>query len=75
MLEFTCANGDKIYTTFVAQGVMGGPSNATNTIVGGTGSCAGITGTVEIKGTPGIKPAKEGIYQSISVGTVSWKIP
>jgi hypothetical protein len=75
MLEFTCTNGDKIYTTFEAQGVMRGPSNSINTIVGGTGSCAGITGTLKIKNTLGIKPAKKGIYQSISVGTVTWKIP
>ena len=75
MVEFTCTNGDKIYTTFEAQGTMGGPSNSINTIVGGTGSCAGITGTLKIRNTPGIKPAKKGIYQGISVGTVTWKIP
>ena len=75
MIEFTCTNGDKIYATFKAQGVMGGPSNSNGTFVGGTGSCAGITGTFKIRNTPGIKPAKKGIYQGISVGTVSWKIP
>ena len=75
MLEFTCTNGDKIYTTFEAQGVRGGSSSSINTIVGGTGAFTGITGTLEVKNTPGIKPAKKGIYQGISVGTVTWKIP
>ena len=75
MVEFTCTNGDKIYSTFEAQGVMGGPSNSINTIVGGTGAFTGITGTLEMKNTPGIKPAKKGISQNISVGKVTWKIP
>jgi len=75
MVEFTCTNGDKIYTTFESQGVMGGPSSSINTIVGGTGACTGITGTLELKNTPGIKPAKKGISQNISVGKVTWKIP
>jgi hypothetical protein len=75
MVEFTCTNGDKIYSTFEAQGVMGGSSSSINTIVGGTGACTGITGTLELKSTPGIKPAKKGSFQGISVGTVTWKIP
>ena len=76
MVEFTCTNGDKIYMTFEAQGVQGGPpSTSLGKFVGGTGACAGIEGTLEMKGTPGIKPAKKGIYQNITVGTVTWKIP
>ena len=75
MVEFTCTNGDKIYAISEGQGMMGGPSSFLNKFVGGTGACTGIEGTMEIKGTPGIKAAKEGTYQGISVGTVNWKIP
>ena len=74
-IEYTCTNGDKIYATSEAQGVMGGPDSATLKFVGGTGACTGIEGSIEIKNTPGIKPAKKGIYQGISVGKVTWKIP
>lgn len=74
-VEFTCTNGDKIYGTMEGQGAFGGPSSGTVKLIGGTGACTGIEGTLELKSTPGIKPAKEGIYQDISVGTVSWKIP
>ena len=74
-LEFTCTNGDKIYGTMEGKGVFGGEGGGTAKFVGGTGACTGIEGTLDLKGTPGIKPAREGIYQSISVGTVTWKIP
>jgi len=76
MVEWTCTNGDKIYSTFEAQGALGGgPSSSLNKIIGGTGAFTGITGTLEIKGVPGIKPSKKGTFQSISVGKVTWKIP
>ena len=74
-IEFTCTNGDKIYATTEGQGVMRGPSSGIVKLVGGTGACTGIEGTMELKGTPGIKPAKKGIYQGISVGKLNWKIP
>lgn len=76
MVEFNCTNGDKIYSTYEAQGVLGGgPSGSINKFIGGTGACAGITGTLEISSVPGIKPSKKGIFQAISVGKVMWKIP
>lgn len=75
MVEFTCTNGDKIFSTYEGEGVMGGPSSSIVTFIGGTGACTGITGTMEIKGIPGIKTSKKGTWQSISDGTVSWKIP
>ena len=75
-VEYTCANGDKIYCTSEAQGAMGvGTTKGILKIVWGTGTCAGIEGTIELKGTPGIKSAKKGTHQGISVGTVTWKIP
>ena len=63
------------YITIEGQGVMGGPSSGIVKLVGGTGACTGITGTIELKGVPGVKPAKEGTYQGISVGKMNWKIP
>jgi hypothetical protein len=74
-VEYTCTNGDKIYGTMEGQGAFGGPSSGTIKLVGGTGACTGIEGILELKGIPGIKPAKEGIYQAISVGKVNCKIP
>ena len=74
-VEYTCTNGDKIYATSEAQGVQGGPDSGSLKFVGGTGACAGIEGSIEYSGTPGIKPAKKGMHQGISVGKVTWKIP
>ena len=74
-IEYTCTTGDKIYATAEAQGVQGGPDSSVLKFVGGTGACAGIEGSVEIDSTPGIKPAKKGMHQGISVGKVTWKIP
>ena len=76
MAEFTRPNGDKIYTTFVGEGVLGGgPSKSFHTFVGGTGTCVGIEGTLELRNTPGIKPAKKGVFNGMSVGKFNWKIP
>ena len=75
MVEFTRPNGDKIFTTFVGEGVLGGPSKGVHTFVGGTGTCAGIEGTLELRNTPGIKPTKKDTYYDVSVGNFSWKIP
>ena len=75
-VEYTCTNGDKIYGTADAEGIVGkGTTKGLITIVGGTGACTGIEGTIELKGTPGIKAAKKGTHQGVSVGTVNWKIP
>jgi len=75
-VEWTRPNGDKIYATFEGEGLLGGGGSKTVLkFVGGTGTCTGITGTIEIKGTPGIKPAKKGVYNGISVGKFNWKIP
>ena len=74
-VEYTCTNGDKIYATSEAEGITGQTTKGILTIVGGTGACTGIEGTIEMKGTPGIKAAKKGTHQGVSVGTVTWKIP
>ena len=75
-VEWTRPNGDKVYGTFESEGVLGGGgSKAFMKFVGGTGTCTGIEGTMEMSGTPGIKPAKKGVYNGISVGEFNWKIP
>jgi hypothetical protein len=74
-VEWTCTNGDKVYGTFESQGVMGGSTSAVLKFVGGTGAYTGIEGTLEMRNTPGIKPARKGIYQGITVGKLNWEIP
>jgi hypothetical protein len=75
-VEWTLTNGDKVYGTFEGEGVLGGgPSKNVLKFVGGTGTCTGIEGTMELRNTPGIKPAKKGVYNGISVGKFNWKIP
>jgi hypothetical protein len=75
-IEWTRPNGDKVYGTSEGEGVLGGgPSKSVIKFVGGTGTCTGIEGTMETRNTPGIKPAKKGVYNGISVGKFNWKIP
>ena len=75
-IEWTRPNGDKVYATSEGEGVLGGgPSKSVLKFVGGTGTCTGIEGTLEFGNTPGIKPAKKGVYNGISVGKFNWKIP
>jgi hypothetical protein len=74
-VEWTRPNGDKIYATFEGEGALGGDSAGILNFVGGTGTCVGIEGTLEIKSIYGIKPAKEGIFSGISIGKFNWKIP
>jgi hypothetical protein len=75
-IEWTRPNGDKVYATSEGEGVLGGgPSKSVVKFVGGTGTCTGIEGTMELGNTPGIKPAKKGSWQGISAGKFNWKIP
>jgi hypothetical protein len=74
-IEYTIPNGDKVYATFKAEGSFAQGSTGVAEIVGGTGTCTGITGTIEFNPGAQIKSAKEDTYQGINVGKVSWKIP
>ena len=75
-IGWTRPNGDKVYATSEGKGVLGGgPSKSVVKFVGGTGTCTGIEGTMELGNTPGIKPAKKGVYNGISLGKFNWKIP
>ena len=44
-------------------------------IIGGTGECVGIEGTMEMLPRPVTKTSKEGAYQGIGIGKITWKIP
>lgn len=74
-IEWVCPNGDKFYGKSKFTGTMGKGSHNIAELVGGTGACEGIQGTVELERGPKVKSAKEGVRQSFSVGKVSWKIP
>jgi hypothetical protein len=53
---------------------MGGERKVKMTFVGGTGKCVGITGSAELTGVS-LRPPKEGVVTSVSVGKFGWKIP
>ena len=74
-VEWVCPSGDKIYGRLNFTGSMDKGPKSVIEILGGTGACEGIQGTVEIGSGPRVKPAQEGMRQAFSVGKVSWKIP
>jgi hypothetical protein len=73
-IEFTTPNNDKVYGTFDVDGMLGKAGGVIK-FVGGTGTCTGITGTIEFKPGPPIQSGKEGTYCARSIGKVNWKIP
>jgi hypothetical protein len=74
-IRFTRPDGDQIFATYEAKGTMTGERKIKSTLVGGTGKCAGITGTGEFSGVSGLRPPKEGVGMSVSIGKFNWKIP
>lgn len=75
-ISFTCANGDKIFGVINMGGeYMSGPTRGIIDFIGGTGQCAGIEGQIELLPRPKIVPSKDGTYQQIGIGKVSWKLP
>ena len=74
-IEYSIPNGDKVYATLKSEGMLGKGATGVAEIVGGTGTCNGITGTIEYEPGAQIKSAQEGTYQGITVGKVNWKIP
>lgn len=73
-VRFTRPDGDQIFSTYEAKGKMGGERKVKITFVGGTGKCVGITGSAELTGVR-LRPPKEEVVTSISVGKFGWKIP
>jgi len=74
-VEWVCPSGDKIYGRVNFTGSMEKGANSVVEILGGTGACEGIQGTVELEGGPQVKSAQEGMRQMFSVGKFSWKFP
>lgn len=75
-LVFTCPNGDQVYAVIAADGVLGaGPTEGGADLIGGTGACSGIQGKIDFMPRPAVKSSKQGTYQGIGIGKVSWKIP
>jgi hypothetical protein len=74
-IRFTRPDGDLIFATYEAQGKMQGERKIMITFVGGSGKCAGIMGAGEWNGVSGLRPPKEGVGMSVSIGKFNWKIP
>ena len=75
-LVFTCPNGDQFFAVIAADGVLGaGPTGGGADLIGGTGACSGIQGKIDFMPRPVVKASKQGTYQGIGIGKVSWKIP
>jgi hypothetical protein len=74
--DYTRPDGDKIYSTYEATGMLGGKAGkGTITLVGGTGKCAGIQGGGEFDRLPGFRPAAKGTFQGMNKSKVNWKMP
>jgi len=75
-LVLTRPNGDQIFGIFNFEGkVETGLQSGVVKLIGGTGECTGIEGTMEMAPRPMFKTSKEGTYQGIGVGKITWKIP
>jgi len=75
-LVLTRPNGDQIFGVYELEGVVGTEQQTgIIEIIGGTGECAGIEGTMEMLPRPVLKTSKEGAYQGIGIGKITWKIP
>jgi hypothetical protein len=74
-VRYTRPDGDEVFLTYEAKGKVGADRISKAAFVGGTGKCAGITGTMETTGITGIKPPKEGMSAGSSSGKFNWKIP
>jgi hypothetical protein len=75
-LVLTRSNGDQIFGVYKFEGVVEtGIQTGIIEIIGGTGECAGIEGTMEMLPRPALKTSKDGTYQGIGIGKITWKIP
>jgi hypothetical protein len=75
-IRYTRPDGDQIFATYEAGGsLVSGERKIKGSLVGGTGKCTGITGGGEWRGVSGLRPPKEGVGMSVSIGKYNWKIP
>jgi hypothetical protein len=74
-IRFTRPDGDQVFATYEAKGIVGGERKVKTTFVGGTGKCSGITGGTETSSVAALRPPKDGVGMSITAGKYSWRIP
>jgi len=69
-------NGDKIFMTykFAGKAGTGGVAKGTFTIIGGTGKCAGIQGSMEGTRTI-VRTSLEGVGQAFLKSKIQYKLP
>ena len=68
-------NGDKMFYKLTRDEYkIGAPYQGKGTIIGGTGKCAGIQGSMEYTGV-NLQPAAEGITQGYNKFTIKYKLP
>ncbi|MBI5069626.1 MAG: hypothetical protein HZB56_15430 [Deltaproteobacteria bacterium] len=70
----TRPDGDQLFLTDKGTGRLGGQSQGTSTITGGTGKLAGITGTSEWT-RYNVRSALEGTAQTVTRSKLSYKLP
>ncbi len=72
---WTRPDGDQIFhVEKLVAGKLGGASQGTATIVGGTGKLTGITGSSEWTRTV-LRPAAEGTFQTVTRSKGTYKVP
>jgi len=71
---YTRPDGDQVFAVNKGTGKRGAAAKVTITYVGGTGKLAGIQGGAEATRTQ-VRPAGEGMAQSITRGTFHYKLP
>ena len=71
---YTASDGDQVFATNKGTGKKGAVGKVTITLVGGTGKFAGIQGGGEATRTQ-LRPAAEGMAQSITRATIHYKLP
>jgi hypothetical protein len=74
LICFTRPDGDQVFATYKASGVLGKGVKGTTTYIGGTGKCVGIQGSGEFTRNHLPRPAK-GFGASINIVKHNWKIP
>ena len=74
MVCFTLPDGDQLFMTYKASGVLGKTGKGTFTYVGGTGKFVGIQGGGEFT-RHNLRPPAKGFGASFNVYKVNWKIP
>jgi hypothetical protein len=73
---FTRPNGDRFFGIVEIEGsLVRGATGGRIRIIDGTGECTGMVGEMTPTTRPTVISSKQGTYQGIGVGKISWKIP